>query len=82
MLNQSSAACVCKDKSAGKFAVRFAKSSVHFEPYFCRYRLNLSGKFGKTTFPLNLLDKFVKFKPPSTKKGKRVGKFKKSRERR
>ena len=82
MLNLSSAACVCKDKSAGKFAVRFGKSSVHFGPYFRRRRLNLSGKFGKTTFPLNLLDKFVKFKPPSTKKGKRVGKIRKSLERR
>ena len=68
MLNKSSAACVCKDKSAGKFAARFGKSSVHFEPYFRRRRLNLSGKFGKTTFSLNLLYKSVKFKPPSTKK--------------
>ena len=68
MLNQSSAVCFCKDKSAGKFAARFGKSSVHFEPYFRRRRVNLSSKFGKTTFPLNLLDKFVKFKSPSTKK--------------
>ena len=74
MLNLGSAACVCKDKSAGKFAVRFGKSSAHFEPYFHRRRLNLSNKFDKTTFSLNLLEKFVKFKPPSTKKGKRVGK--------
>ena len=82
MLNLGSAACVCKDKSAGKFAARFGKSSVHFEPYLRRCRLNLSNKFDKMIFPLNLLDKSVKFKPPSTKKGKRVGKFRKSRERR
>ena len=60
----------------------FGKSSVHFEPYFRSRRLNLSGKFGKTTFPLNLLDKFVKFKSPSTKNGERVGKFRKSWKRR
>jgi hypothetical protein len=82
MLNLGSAACVCKDKSAGKFAACFGESSVHFEPYLRSFRVNLSGKFDKTTFSLNLLEKFVKFKPPSTKKGKRVGKFRKSRERR